>query len=97
MDFCDTSLEFDRFESMRRKLARAIVAGGRDEISAERVSLYVMQGVHEVPALLNTLASDSASDAETRALLDVVLEGAASLARASLLLADEDDARANEN
>lgn len=97
MDFCDTSLEFDLFENMRRKLARAVVAGGRDEISAERISLYVMQGVHEVPALLNALASDAASDAETRVLLDAVLEGAASLARARLLLAGEGDARADVN
>ena len=96
MDLCDTSLEFDLFESMRRRLARALVAGGRDEISAERVSLYVMQGVHEVPGLLNALASGETSDRETRALLDAVLEGAASLSRARLLLAGEGDARSTQ-
>jgi hypothetical protein len=97
MDFCDTSLEFDLFESMRRRLARALVAGGRDEIDAERIALYVMQGVYEVPALLNALASDSLPDAETRALLDAVLDNAASLERARMLLAPDADARGDES
>jgi hypothetical protein len=97
MDFCDTSLEFDLFESMRRRLARALVADGRDEIDAERIALYVMQGVYEVPALLNALASDSMPDGETRALLDAVLNNAASLERARMLLAPEGDVRADES
>jgi hypothetical protein len=89
MDVCDTSLEFDLYESMRRRLARVLAAEGRDEISAERAALYVMQGVREVPGLLNALASRSTSDTETRALLDAVLDNAASLERARLLLADD--------
>jgi hypothetical protein len=86
MDVCDTSLEFDLYESMRRRLARVLAAEGRDEISAERIALYVMQGVREVPGLLNALASGSTSDTETRTLLDAVLDNASSLERARLLL-----------
>lgn len=93
MDVCDTSLEFDLYESMRRRLARVLAAEGRDEIDAERIALYVMQGVREVPGLLNALASGSTSDAETRALLDAVLDNAASLERARLLLAADADTR----
>ena len=93
MNVCDTSLEFDLYESMRRKLARVLAAEGRDEIDAERIALYVMQGVREVPGLLNALASGSTSDAETRALLDAVLDNAASLERARLLLAADGDTR----
>jgi hypothetical protein len=89
MDVCDTSLEFDLYESMRRRLARMLAAEGRDEISAERIALYVMQGVREVPGLLNALASGSTPDTETRALLDAVLDNASSLERARLLLADD--------
>jgi hypothetical protein len=93
VNVCDTSLEFDLYESMRRKLARVLAAEGRDEIDAERIALYVMQGVREVPGLLNALASGSTSDAETRALLDAVLDNAASLERARLLLAADGDTR----
>lgn len=89
MNVCDTSLEFDLYESMRRRLARLLAAEGCDEISAERIALYVMQGVREVPGLLNALASGSTSDAETRTLLDAVLDNASSLERARLLLADD--------
>ena len=92
MSFCDTSLEFDLYESMRRRLARLLAAEGRDEISAERIALYVMQGVREVPGLLNALASGQTSASETRLLLDAVLDNAASLERARLLLAAEGDA-----
>lgn len=93
MDVCDTSLEFDLYESMRRRLARVLAAEGRDEIGAERIALYVMQGVREVPGLLNALASGSTSDAQTRALLDAVLDNASSLERARLLLAADGDTR----
>jgi hypothetical protein len=93
MSFDETSLEFDLFESMRRRLARVLAAAGREEIDAERVALYVMQGLREVPGLLNALASGSTSDAETRALLDAVLDNAASLERARMLLAPDGGAR----
>ncbi len=88
MNFHESSLEFDLFEDMRRKLTRALVGGGREEIEAERIALYVMQGVREVPALLNALASDRTNEAETRRLLELVLEHAASLDRARALLLD---------
>ena len=86
MNFHESSMEFDLFEDMRLKLTRALVGGGREEIEAERIALYVMQGVREVPALLNALASDHTNDAETRRLLELVLEHAASLDRARALL-----------
>lgn len=96
MSFCDTSLEFDLFESMRRRLAHVLVKGVRDEIRAERIALYVMQGVREVPDLLNALASGGTSEEETLAVLDTVLGNAAALERARALLAGErrdDDGR----
>ena len=91
MNFHESSLEFDLYEDMRRKLTRALVGGGREEIEAERIALYVMQGVREVPALLNALASDRTNEAETRRLLELVLEHAASLDRARALLIDRGD------
>jgi hypothetical protein len=83
---CDSSLEFDLYESMRLKLARLLSKSVGDEVRAGRVALYVMQGVREVPGLLNALASGETSEAETLALLDSVLGGAATLGRARALL-----------
>lgn len=90
-DFCETSLEYDLFEEMRRNLSCVLVGAGRDPVEAERVALYVMQGVREVPKLLNALASGNAPAGETLKLLGVVLEGASSLDRARVALLGQDD------
>ena len=95
MNFHESSLEFDLYEDMRLKLTRALVAAGRERIEAERISLYVMQGVREVPALLNALASDRPNDSETRRLLELVLDNAASLDKARALLLAHGDQPAN--
>lgn len=86
MSFSESSLEFDLYESMRRRLARVLNESVRDEVSAGRVALYVIRGVREVPDLLNALASGETSEEETLALLDAVLSGAATLERARTLL-----------
>ena len=91
MSFRESSLEYDLFESMRRRLARVLAAEGHEEIEAERVALYVMQGVREVPRILNALASSNASDAEAREILNLVLDNAASLERARALLLGIDE------
>ncbi|HYH85473.1 MAG TPA: hypothetical protein VEX60_08320 [Pyrinomonadaceae bacterium] len=90
MGFNESSLEFDLFESMRLRLARLLTVGGREEIEAERIALYVMQGVREVPRLLNALASGNTSQDETRDILKLVLDNADSLERARALLAGQD-------
>lgn len=90
MSFNESSLEFDLFESMRLKLALVLAAGGREEIEAERIALYVMRGVREVPRLLNALASSNTPGEETRDILKLVLDNADSLARARALLAGQD-------
>lgn len=91
MSFSESSLEYDLFESMRRRLARALVAEGREEVEAGRIALYVMQGIREVPRLFNALAGKNTSDAEARDILNLVLENAASLERARALLLGEDE------
>ena len=86
MSFHESSLEFDLFEDMRRRLMRLLLAEGRDAVEAERIALYVMQGVREVPKLLNALAGGNATDHEIRPLLDLVLDNADSLDKARALL-----------
>jgi hypothetical protein len=86
MGFCETSLEFDLFEDMRRRLMRLLLGEGRGEVEAERISLYVMQGVRDVPRLLNALAGGNATDHEIRPLLDLVLDNSALLDKARALM-----------
>jgi hypothetical protein len=91
MSFCESSLEYDLFESMRRRLARVLAVEGREEVEAERAALYVMQGLREVPKLLNALASSNTPDEETRDILNLVLDNAASLERGRAILLGLDE------
>jgi hypothetical protein len=59
----DTSLEFDMFEDIRRKLVEVFVREGRARLEAEKIALYVVQGVRDVPKLLTVLTEEE-SDAE---------------------------------
>ena len=89
MSFSESSLEFDLYEDMRRRLMRLLVGEGRDAVEAERIALYVMKGVREVPRLLNALAGGNATDHEIRPLLDLVLDNAAALDKARTLMLGE--------
>ena len=86
MSFSESSLEFDLYEDMRRRLMRLLVGEGRDTVEAERIALYVMKGVREVPRLLGALAGGNATDHEIRPLLDLVLDNAAALDKARALM-----------
>ena len=91
MSFCESSLEFDMFEDMRRKLTRLLVEEGRDAVEAERIALYVMQGVREVPKLLNALAGSHTTGREVLALLAAVLDKAPTLDKARAVLEGRDE------
>ena len=95
MSFCESSLEFDLFEDMRRRLTRLLVEEGREEVEAERIALYVMQGLREVPKLLNALAGSRPSGEETRQLLALVIANASFLDKARELLEGADEGRAH--
>lgn len=87
----ESSLEFDMFEDMRRTLARILIEEGRDPIEAERISFYVMQGLREVPKLMQALGRSKKPASETLALLREVLENAPSLDKARAMLSDPED------
>ena len=87
----DPSREFDMFEGARRRLARVFEGQGHDPLEAERAALYVVQGVREVPRLLNALAGGNAPDHEIRPLLELVLDNAALLDKARLLMLGGDE------
>ena len=87
----ESSLEFDMFEEVRRNLTRLLVAEGRDLIEAERVALYVVQGIREVPRLLTTVARSGPPGAAVRKALDAVLDNAYALEKARSILSGPDD------
>jgi hypothetical protein len=83
----DNSLEFDMFEDMRRRLVEVLVSEGRERLDAEKVALYVVQGLREMPKLIKQLSeSRSHPRAEIIATLNVTLENAAALEKARELL-----------
>jgi hypothetical protein len=71
----DTSLEFDMFEDIRRKLVEVFVREGRERLEAEKIALYVVQGVRDVPKLLTVLTEEEA-DAEILYAIHNFLEDA---------------------
>jgi len=87
----ESSLEFDMFEDMRRTLTRILTEDGRDPIEAERISFYVMQGLREVPKLMQALGRAKKPAPETLDLLRDVLDNASSLGRARSMLLGLDD------
>src|SRR5437764_2878678 len=85
----DTSSEFDMFEDVRRKLTALLLREGRDEIEAERIALYFVQGVRDVPKFLAQLAESSEDErAKVLPLFYQILDNAAALERARRVLLD---------
>jgi len=87
----DISLEFDMFEDMRRRLVEVLVSEGRERLDAEKIALYVVQGLREMPKLLKILSeSRSHPRAEIIATLKLVLENGRALEKAREMLLDLD-------
>jgi hypothetical protein len=83
----DTSLEFDMFEDMRRRLVEVLVSEGRERLDAEKIALYVVQGLREMPKLFKLLSeSRSHPRAEIIATLKLALENAGALEKAREIL-----------
>lgn len=89
----DNSLEFDMFEDVRVNLTGVLTRNGHERIEAERIALYVVQGVREVPKLLSALAhgDDAEADAQVVEVLQGVLDNASSLVKAKNLMLGIDD------
>jgi hypothetical protein len=87
----DTSSEFDMFEDVRRKLTEMLLREGREQLEAERIALYIVQGVREVPKFLARLAETNADErAQVLPLLYLILDNSVALERARRLLLNID-------
>jgi hypothetical protein len=86
------SLEFDRFEDIRRVLADVLVADGHPLIKAEKIALYVMEGMRDM-AKLTALLAHSSSRTQQEILLTLlrVLDSAQAFDKARALIASGDD------
>ena len=83
----DTSLEFDMFEDVRRRLVDHYMGEGRPRLEAEKIALYLIQGMRDIPKLIAIIAeADSRAHAEVNKAIDAVLENAPAFERARAIL-----------
>jgi hypothetical protein len=83
----DSSIEFDMFEDARRRIVELLVTEGRERLDAEKIALYVVQGLREMPRFVKMLSeSRTHPRAEILSALTLVLENASALEKARIML-----------
>lgn len=83
----DNSLEFDMFEDIRRKLVEFYQREGRERIEAEKLALYLVQGIRETPKLIAMIAeADAHTSEEVNACIISILDNASALEKARAML-----------
>ncbi len=67
----DSSIEFDLYEDARQRLTRFLESEGHDQLDAERVAFYIIQGVRAAPKLISLLnQSEECPPVQIRAALN---------------------------
>jgi hypothetical protein len=93
----DNSLEFDMFEDVRRRLVEFYQGEGRERLEAEKIALYLVQGIRHTPKLIATMAEASShTSQEINACIASVIDNAPALEKARLVLLGLDDKRSDE-
>lgn len=88
----DDSLEFDMFEDVRRKIVEFYQREGRERIEAEKLALYLVQGIRDTPKLIAMIAeAESHSQQEVNDCITAVLDNAIALEKARALLLGLDE------
>lgn len=88
----DTSLEFDMFEDARQRLVGVLIAQGRQRLEAEKIALYVVQGLREMPKLIGMLSEPAShSPAKILETLYLVLDNASALDKAKALILEQEE------
>jgi hypothetical protein len=85
----DSSMEFDMFEEVRRKVAEALVREGHAPLRAEKIAFYFVRGIREMPKLLTAVSAEETDAHASQQILDAVrgiLENANSLDKARDML-----------
>ena len=95
----DPSLEFDVLEMARQRLVEVFIGEGHERLEAEKIALYIVEGLQHVPKLLNVLTriKAPARDEILEALSPVLNEASAlDKARRMMLHADADQEHKTE-
>ncbi len=83
----DNSLEFDMFEDVRRRLVQFYQAEGRERLEAEKIALYLVQGMRDIPKLIAMIAeADSHTHKEISDAINAVLDDETALEKARAVL-----------
>jgi hypothetical protein len=86
-EITDPSLEFDIFEMLRHRLVQVFISGGRERLEAEKIALYIVEGLQHVPKFLNVLTRLKApTQSEILDALGPVLDEAHALEKAKQML-----------
>jgi hypothetical protein len=87
----DPSLEFDVFEMGRQRLVKVFISEGHERLEAEKIALYIVEGLQHVPKLLNVLTRIKApARGEILEALGPVLDEARALEKARRILRPTD-------
>lgn len=88
----DDSLEFDMFEDVRRKIVEFYQREGRERLDAEKLALYLVQGIRDTPKFIAMIAeAESHSQQEINDCVTSVLDNAIALEKARALLLELDE------
>lgn len=77
------------YEEVRRRLAETFEREGHAPLRAEKIALYVVQGIREMPKLLTAISAEETDAHASQKILDTVrgvLDNAASLDKARNML-----------
>ena len=87
----DPSLEFDVFEMARQRLVEVFISEGHERLEAEKIAVYIVEGLQHVPKLLNVLTRIKLpGQTEILEALAPVLAEANALDKARRMLLHED-------
>lgn len=91
----DPSLEFDLFETVRRRVAEALTRRGYEAVEAERAALYLVEVSRPVANFLKVLTRDGRpEDEEVVNVLAKVIDALPAMVKAQqVLLKVDSDAR----
>src|ERR1044072_2510011 len=90
----DPSLEFDVFETVRRRVADALMRRGYEEVEADRAALYLVEVSRPVVHFMKVLAQDaSPGDDEIVDVLAKVIDALPALVKAQQAVLKVDSER----
>lgn len=90
----DSSIEFDLYEDARQHLTEFLEKDGHEQLEAERIAFYIIQGVRGIPKLISLLnQTEQCSSLQLRAALNGVFDNLNLLNKAQIILNANSDGK----